>query len=247
MPAFGVTPTAPQQQLSPRKASVATSATNSVAASNALKPVVVSLPASDSNKLAAAGRGGGGGCKGSGVRAKKKSSASSVSSQSSSSGVIAPPPQSGGQQQQSAKLSVPSFLPQPQSQHSPIPGLPQAVSRDPFHFPPPQPCAPNPTAGRGEIHLAAGDGNVDRSGALRDPFPSVAAGILAGIFTAPHSPRPSLLPSPHSSASRSPPSSTPLLVFVGPFKLATRTAAAAASKCFSVGFHVLYWRGVFFH
>ena len=124
---------------------------------------------------------------------------------------------------------------------------PQAVSRDPFHFPPPQPCAPNPTAGRGEIHLAAGDGNVDRSGALRDLFASVAAGILAGIFTAPHSPRPSLLPSPHSSASRSPPSSTPLLVFVGPFKLATRTAAAAASKCFSVGFHVLYWRGVFFH
>ena len=117
MPAFEVTPTAPQQQLSPRKASVATSATNSVAASNALKPVVVSLPASDSNKLAAAGRGGGGGCKGSGVRAKKKSSASSVSSQSSSSGVIAPPPQSGGQQQQSAKLSVPSFHPQPQLQH----------------------------------------------------------------------------------------------------------------------------------
>jgi hypothetical protein len=135
MPAFEVTPTAPQQQLSPRKASVATSATNSVAASNALKPVVVSLPASESNKLAAAARGGGGGCKGSGVRAQKKSSASSVSSQSSSSGVIAPPPQSGGQQQQSAKLSVPSFLPQPQSQHSPIPGLPQAVSRDPFHFP----------------------------------------------------------------------------------------------------------------
>merc|ERR1711871_293496 len=52
---------------------------------------------------------------------------------------------------------------------------PQAVSRDPFHFPPPQPCAPNPTAGRGEIHLAAGDGNVDRSGALRDIFASVAA------------------------------------------------------------------------
>jgi hypothetical protein len=76
---------------------------------------------------------------------------------------------------------------------------------------------------------------------------AASAGILAGIFTAPHSPRPSLLPSPHSSASRSPPSSTPLLVFVGPFKLATRTAAAAASKCFSVGFHVLYWRGVFFH
>ena len=69
------------------------------------------------------------------------------------------------------------------------------MSRDPFHFPPPQPCAPNPIAGRGEIHLAAGDGNVDRSGALRDPFASVAAGILAGIFTAPHSPRPSLLPS----------------------------------------------------
>ena len=71
MPAFEVTPTAPQQQLSPRKASVATSATNSVAASNALKPVVVSLPASDSNKLAAAARGGGGGCKGQGSGLKR--------------------------------------------------------------------------------------------------------------------------------------------------------------------------------
>ena len=75
------------------------------------------------------------------------------------------------------------------------------------------------------MNLAAGDGNVDRSGALRDLFASVAAGILAGIFTAPHSPRPSLLPSPHSSASRSPPSSTPLLAFVGPSHLLGKVLA----------------------